>query len=253
MVNLSNKQIILLSAGMGRRLGKLGKIQPKSLIKINHETLILRLVKILSLRKAKKIFVLVGYKSEQIKRELKKVKNISIKFIKIKNYSKYGHSYTWYSFKKFWSPQKDLLILHTDIIFNPKILDNILKSKFKSVIGIKSKKNHKLYPKSFVVKTDKKNCVLRIDYKKKLKVFSGEIIGINKISKNTMKKLFEFMRKRFLKKKNRKLSWEQVVDMFTTEKKGLLFALKNQTSHWVNINKLKDIKIAKRVFKNAQY
>ena len=56
MVNLSNKQIILLSAGMGRRLGKLGKIQPKSLIKINHETLILRLIRILSLRKAKKNF-----------------------------------------------------------------------------------------------------------------------------------------------------------------------------------------------------
>ena len=68
-----------------------------------------------------------------------------------------------------------------------------------------------------------------------------------------MKKLFEFMRKQFLEKKKRKLSWEQVVDMFATEKRGLLFALKNQTSHWVNINKLKDIKIAKRVFKNAQY
>ena len=41
-----------------------------------------------------------------------------------------------------------------------------------------------------------------------------------------MKKLFEFMRKQFLEKKKRKLSWEQVVDMFATEKRGLLFALK---------------------------
>ena len=73
-MNLTNVDIILLSAGIGRRLGKLGKVKPKSLLLINNETLILRLIKILIKYKARRISVLVGYKPNLIKQELKKIK-----------------------------------------------------------------------------------------------------------------------------------------------------------------------------------
>ena len=53
-MNLTNVDIVLLSAGIGKRLGRLGKIKPKSLLEINNETLISRLIKILIKYKAKK-------------------------------------------------------------------------------------------------------------------------------------------------------------------------------------------------------
>ena len=40
VTNLSNYSIVLLSAGVGRRLGALGKKYPKCLLKINNKTLI---------------------------------------------------------------------------------------------------------------------------------------------------------------------------------------------------------------------
>ena len=249
MINLSNTDIVLLSAGKGKRLGKIGTIKPKSLIKINNETLLTRLVKILVLRKATKISVMVGYKSQKIKQELRKIKEVKFKFIKVKNYKTHGHSYTWYLFNKFWNKKKNILLLHTDIIFNENILDNILRSNTKNIIGIKSKKQHLLNPNSFVVQADYKSKIKKIDHLKNLQKYAGEIIGINKISIGTMKLFFKFMEKKFRKKDNRYLSWEYVMNMFINETKVKLFILHNQTTEWVNINRVSDLKRAKKLFK----
>jgi choline kinase len=248
MIDLSNTDVILLSAGTGKRLGKIGKIKPKSLIKIKNETLLIRIIKILAKRKATKISVMVGYKSQKIKKELKKMRKIQFKFIKVKEYQKYGHSYTWYLFNKFWNKKNNLLLLHTDIIFNKNILDNILKSNIKDIIGIQSTKIHKPNVSSFVVQTNNKNIIKRIDHPKNLKKYSGIIIGINKISASTMKKIFKYMKDKFKSKNNRKLNWENIIDMFINEIKPTISALPKQTASWVNINKVSDLNKAKKIF-----
>ena len=79
--------------------------------------------------------------------------------------------------------------------------------------------------------------------------YAGEIIGINKISIGTMKLFFKFMEKKFRKKDNRYLSWEYVMNMFINETKVKLFILHNQTTEWVNINRVSDLKRAKKLFK----
>ena len=40
MIDISKYSVVLLSAGIGRRLGKLGASHPKCLLKINNTTLI---------------------------------------------------------------------------------------------------------------------------------------------------------------------------------------------------------------------
>ena len=51
MINLNNYSVVLLSAGIGRRLGALGKKHPKCLLKINNKTLIELLLNNLKKRK----------------------------------------------------------------------------------------------------------------------------------------------------------------------------------------------------------
>ena len=63
MKNLRKFSILLLSAGVGKRLGKIGKTKPKSLLKINGKSLIQRIVDILKKREATEINIIVGYKS----------------------------------------------------------------------------------------------------------------------------------------------------------------------------------------------
>ena len=74
IINLNNYSVVLLSAGMGRRLGMLGKKYPKCLLKINNKTLIELLIKNLKKRNAKNISIMVGYKSKMLIRFLKKLK-----------------------------------------------------------------------------------------------------------------------------------------------------------------------------------
>ena len=61
-MNLSKYSIVLLSAGVGRRLKTNGKKNPKCLLRIKKKTLIENLLNILKKRKAKKITIIVGYK-----------------------------------------------------------------------------------------------------------------------------------------------------------------------------------------------
>ena len=248
MINLSNTEIVLLSAGIGKRLGKIGKIKPKSLIKIGNKTLIFRLIEILKKRKAEKINILVGYKSNLIKKELKKIDNIKFNFVSIKDYKKHGHAFTWYKYKQYWSKKNSFLLIHTDIIFNEKLLDNIILSNSKNIVGVKSLGKNKLKDKTFVVKSNKQNYIERINYIEDMSDFSSEIVGINKLSKKMMGQLFDFMKIKFKTKRNKFLSWEQVLDMFIVEKKPLIKALNKQFLPWVNINIIADIKKAKRIF-----
>ena len=122
---------------------------------------------------------------------LKKVKGIKINFIKIREYKKNGHSYSWFKYRNQWfKEKKPLVLIHTDIHFDPIYLDNIMKSKKNNIIGLKHKTNHKFKRNSLVVEIDKKNKIKQINRANRINKPQGEIIGINKYSKETTSKIF---------------------------------------------------------------
>ena len=246
MKYLKNYLVVIFAAGIGKRLGKLGQKQPKSLLEVNNKALIDRLI--LSLKKlgAIKIFIMVGYKFELIKNHIKRKNHKNIKFVKVENFHKNGHALTWFKVKNYWKKKKKpLIFLHSDIILDQKFLKNIVMSKKKNVIGIKSKFNHMFKPESLVVKA-KGNVIEKIDFKKKIKSPEGEIIGINKFSLNTMQNIFNYMEK-FFNKKNYGISWELFLNEYIREKKDKFYIIKNQKFNWININKLKDFNTAKKI------
>jgi len=100
--NPKNYSILLLSAGIGRRLGKLGINTPKCLLKINEKRIIEYLIEHLQKRKVKEISIVVGYKSKMIIDALKRFKKIKFNFIKINNYKKNGHAVSWHAYKDMW-------------------------------------------------------------------------------------------------------------------------------------------------------
>ena len=86
---------------------------------------------------------------------------------------------------------------------------------------------------------NKKNILKKLDYFTKSKKFSGEVLGINKVSKETCKKLFLFMDS-FLIKDKKKLSWEFMLNFFLKKNLDCFYVLKNQKYMWKNINYLED-------------
>jgi len=235
MIDIRKYSVVLLSAGVGRRLGKLGTSIPKCLLKINKTTLIETIILNLQKKKVKEISIILGYKSKMIIDKLKKFKNIKFNFIKITNYKKNGHGCSWHAFKDVWNIDKrPIILMHTDIFFDPQYLNNIIKSKRKNIIGIHSNKNL-FQKKSFLVKANNNQQIRNINYKYKIINPIGEVIGINKISSVTAGNIFTFMDK-FLVKNNKRLSWEIVLDKYIKTTHDSLFVLKNQLFFWRNIN-----------------
>ena len=100
-VNSVNKySYVILSAGVGSRLGKLGTITPKCLIQINKKNIIQNILELLIKIGVKEVFIGLGFKAEKIKKKLRNFKKIKIKYYKIHNFKKNGSVYTLYKFKK---------------------------------------------------------------------------------------------------------------------------------------------------------
>ncbi len=80
----SNLNVIILAAGIGKRLRPISSRIPKPLVNINGESIISKII--LSFKQAgfDKFLIIVGYKKELVMKEVSKIKDITIKFIEQK-------------------------------------------------------------------------------------------------------------------------------------------------------------------------
>ncbi len=246
MDKLNNYFIILLSAGLGSRMGKVARNTPKSILKIGKTTPLDLLVEKLKTRGAKEINVILGFKYKKILKKLKKHKDIKINYEVIKDFENTGSVWSLYKSYNLWKAKKNktILMLHTDLIFNNQFLDNIIENKKKNIIGVRYQKKRKFQNKSFVVQVNKSMRVQKIGKFKEIKKPYGEIICINKFSDTIFQKLIFFL-KNYFKKNSKNITWEYPLSNFA--KKCNLYILKKQNFDWININTKKDLIEARRV------
>lgn len=221
---------------------------PKSLLLIKKQSLIYRIINILKLYGIRNIYITVGYKKEKIMQHLKKIKDIKIQYIFVKNFKKTGSSYSWYLFKKKWLKKKQsVIMLHSDIYFDEKYIDKIVKSKRKNIIGSIKKKSLYIKKNGFIIKVDKKSKILKIGHKKHFEkeLSYQEILCINKFSINTMKNILTYMRTYF-QIYGKTHTWEYILNNFISEKKYKLFTIKSLNYFWHNINTPKEYNLAKK-------
>ena len=122
MVKLEDYFIILLSAGAGERMGKIGKNKPKSLLKVGNFTVLKFILSTLKARGAKEINIILGYKYKKILTELKSFKGINIRYLVIKDFINNGSVFSLYKSKKLWikNKKKFVLMMHTDLVFDKR-------------------------------------------------------------------------------------------------------------------------------------
>jgi len=117
---------IILAAGRGSRLKSLTKNNPKSFLKIYGKTLIERQIENLYAVGIKNISLVVGYKKEKFLYLKKKL------FLN-KNWNNTNMIYSLFKSKK-WLFNCDCIICYSDIIYDKKILKQLLNHKSDFVI-----------------------------------------------------------------------------------------------------------------------
>ena len=132
-----NKAIIF-AAGKGTRLQKILNGEPKPLLKINRKSLIEILVDNLKSLKIKNIVILTGFNSKRIKDKIKK----NVQSTLIIPITKKQIIYTLCFILK--ELNQSSLCLFSDVIFDKKILVNLIKSKQDIVLAVDKKVDLKI-------------------------------------------------------------------------------------------------------------
>lgn len=230
-----NKAIIL-AAGKGSRLRNILKGKPKPLLKIGNTTLLENLINRLYLLNIKKIVVVVGYKSQMIKR---KIKN-KVKFIYYPYFRSTNNLHTMLHIKK--ELNEPVLCLFSDVIFSQKILKNLTKKKKNVVLAIDKKSN---LMGTMRVKT-KKGKIVEIGNHIKNTSTNGNFIGFAKFSK----KGCQIIKKTLIKFKDSNLNYYYTeIFNYLAKKKVNVDYIDISKLRWKEVDTKYDFYQAQKIFK----
>jgi len=236
----SEFHVIIIAAGCSRRLAEMTLNTPKSFLTIKDKKIIEYILDAISERNFRYVTIVVGYlKEKYINTVGTDYKNLKIDYVTAKDYAETGHAWSIYLTKSRWEQEKrPVFLIHADLFFDPKMLDQILNSKFQDVLGVDEKfevvdgEEVVVYGQSYCVRTIQKGALLPSK-------IAGKIIGINKWSSKFMFQLFGFMEE-FFEKNGTNYNWEPVIEAFIKQKDIKIYYEECGDFPWININYKED-------------
>lgn len=130
---------IIFNSGIGKRMGFLTKDKPKSMVSLyNGETIFERQIRILNECGIYDFIITTGPYKEQIEECSKKFSNSIFKFVYNDLYDKTNYIYSMYLAKNYIND--DVILLHGDLVFNKKLVQQLLKDHRPSICLINKRK-----------------------------------------------------------------------------------------------------------------
>ena len=122
------KEVVILAAGLSRRMGELTKDKPKCLLPYGNETVLGRLIRQLKQSGIKKIVITVGYKKGRIMEFLKNINNVDIKIVEN---DLYEEDVNIYSMKLGLNQiSKSCVIFEADTIMEDRLVQYVVGDDF---------------------------------------------------------------------------------------------------------------------------
>ena len=171
---------VILAAGIASRLRPLTNTCPKCLLEIGDRCLLARAIDGLIENGINEFVIVTGYLHEQIEAFLRHhYQSVSITFIHNHRYASTNNIYSlWLARTE--AKGQDVLLLDSDILFDPKIISRLLSSDYQNVIALN---NHPLGEEEMKIVPDETGFVKEISKTCSIMEAIGESIGIERMSK----------------------------------------------------------------------
>lgn len=197
---------VILAAGVSARLRPLTDNTPKCLLKIGGKTILERTLDNLRAYNLDDIIIVTGYFEEQIKSFVEKYyPQLNVTYIFNEQYDTTNNIYSLWMTKDLVM-NNEMLLMDSDILFDKKILELLIKSKYQNCLALRS--DHKLSDEEIKVRLNSDKSIAEISKTVDLKHAVGESLGIEKFSSEFTKKLFEILDRKILVENKVKVFYE---------------------------------------------
>lgn len=242
-------QAIILAAGMGRRLKNLTKDNTKCMVKVNGVTLIERMLHQLEKLNLSKIVIVVGYEGQKLKDYISTL-NIGTKISYVENpiYYKTNNIYSLMLAKDYLL-EEDTLLLESDIIFEDRIIKNLLEDP-RDTLALVDK--YESWMSGTCLKLGNDDSIVDFISGKRF-VYSDvaeyyKTVNIYKFSQNFSEKYYVPFLDAYSKALGNNEYYEQVLRVITMLDEPAIKAKKLNGEMWYEIDDIQDLDIASSMF-----
>lgn len=233
---------VILAAGAGSRLYPMTLNKPKCMVKVGGRPILDYQIRAYSVARIEEIIIVGGFKINQIKKYCEKIKNIKI--IENRDYQTTNNMYSLYLAKEELEG-KAFLLSNGDVIFDPRIVIDLVRNKISnSIVCDKKSKNEK----HMMISISDPGYVNDID------INIPSSIGVNsvsilKFSPRSSKLLFEEMSNVINKENNLNVWFEIALQRLIKSKQLILYPFDVDAKRWIEIDTHEDLAIAKKYFR----
>jgi choline kinase len=130
---------VIFNSGLGHRMGDETKTHHKSMTQLKDgETIFHRQIRLLSAEGVKDFIITTGPFEEQLKSEAAKFPELNFTFVRNEIYDKTNYIYSMYLAREYMND--DMLFLHGDLVFNRKLVRDVLNCADKNMATVNYKK-----------------------------------------------------------------------------------------------------------------
>lgn len=130
---------VIFNSGLGNRMGDFTKNNHKSMARLkNDETIFHRQIRLLSAEGITDFIVTTGPFEDQLKSEASDFPNLNFTFVRNDIFDKTNYIYSMYLAREHMND--DIVFLHGDLVFNRKLVHDVLTSEEKNTATVNFKK-----------------------------------------------------------------------------------------------------------------
>lgn len=130
---------IIFNSGLGNRMGDFTKNNHKSMARLkNGETILHRQIRLLSAEGIKDFLITTGPFEDQLKQEAADFPELNFTFVRNHIYDKTNYIYSMYLAREHMND--DMIFLHGDLVFNRKLVHDVLNCSEKNTATVNFKK-----------------------------------------------------------------------------------------------------------------
>lgn len=245
-------QVIILAAGMGKRLGDITLDKTKCMVEVNGVTLIDRMLNLLIKKNIDRIIIVVGYQGKKVIQYIgNNYKGVEILYVENPIYDKTNNIYSLYLAKNFLTAD-DTLLLESDLIFDELILDKVLNDQYPNLAVVDK---YQSWMDGTVVKIDKDNNITSFVPKSSFEYEEiphyYKTVNIYKFSKGFSQSHYVPFLDAYSKALGNNEYYEQVLRVITLLENPNIKALPLDGESWYEIDDIQDLDNAETIFSDV--